>query len=90
MARAYSRDLRDRVIDAVAGAGMSRRAAARRGLPPRFGLPRTAPPRAIRRSGFYELENDAVRIPEAAELEVAEAREVQRLRGREKRHALVL
>ncbi len=63
---------------------------ARRGLPPRFGLPRAAPPRAICRSGFDELKNDAVRIPEAAELEVAEAREVQRLRGREKRHALVL
>ena len=62
----------------------------RRGLPPRFGLPRATPPRASRRSDFDELENDAVRIPEAAELEVAEAGEVQRLRGREKRHALVL
>ena len=30
MARAYSQDLRDRVIDAVAGEGLSRRAAARR------------------------------------------------------------
>ena len=30
MARAYSQDLRDRVIDAVAGEGLSRRAAAQR------------------------------------------------------------
>jgi transposase len=30
MAKAYSQDLRDRVIDAVKGGGMSRRAAARR------------------------------------------------------------
>ena len=30
MARAYSQDLRDRVIDAVEGEGLSRRAAARR------------------------------------------------------------
>ena len=42
----------------------------------RYGLPGATPPRAIRRSDFDELENDTVRIPEAAELEVAEAWEV--------------
>ena len=44
MARAYSQDLRDRVIDAVVGAGLSRRAAARR-----FGVSEASAIRWLRR-----------------------------------------
>ena len=44
MARAYSQDLRARVIDAVVGAGLSRRAAARR-----FGVSEASAIRWLRR-----------------------------------------
>ena len=44
MARAYPQDLRDRVMDAVVGAGLSRRAAARR-----FGVSAASAIRWLRR-----------------------------------------